>query len=96
MTRVAQIIWLWIWAAPFLIGVLGLFSASFASRRRWPIHVGVAVIALSFPLFIDALRSDGGPPGPGDGFVLMLYLLTLLPSVVMYGAFAWVLAKAPK
>lgn len=80
--------------APVLIA-LSAGAISFRSRRRWLIHIGAFVattVALPVYLRVQALLDPTtvNYPGPGDGFIVLLYLFYLLPSLIGYVIFCYV------
>jgi hypothetical protein len=79
---------------PVLIA-LSAGALSFLCRRRWIVHIGAFVamiIALPVYLRVQALLDPTtvSYPGPGDGFVVLLYLFYLPPSLIGYAIFCYV------
>jgi hypothetical protein len=85
--------------APLLLAILGAIVSLQLSRRRWIIHaITFVAMVLALPIYI---RIEGlvDPttiqyPGPGDGFVVLLYGAVLLLTVIGYSAFC-LLARVP-
>jgi hypothetical protein len=86
-------LWL-IWLAPIWLAVLGATISLRLSRRRWILHVSVLAMMLIAPFAAIYLQGIIDPttiqnPGPGDGFVLLLYLPELILSAVVYLIFVF-------
>jgi hypothetical protein len=78
-----------IWLAPIWLAVLGATISLRLSQRRWILHVSVLAMMLLAPFAAIYLQGIIDPttiqnPGPGDGFVLLLYLPELVLSAVVY------------
>jgi hypothetical protein len=88
----------WIAFAPFaIVGVAG-FVVWRMSRRRWVIHLlTFACLLLALPIYVKGLGildpSMISYPGPGDGFVVLLYLVNLVPAVIGYSIYALVTCR---
>jgi hypothetical protein len=81
--------------APVLIAISAGVLSLRLSRRRWIIHTaGFVAMAIALPVYLR-IQALLGPttvlyPGPGDGFVVLIYLLLLVPSVIGYAIFCYV------
>lgn len=89
------------WLAPILLAAIGGVLSSRLSSGRWIVHscVFAAMLlvlpaALYFQGVIDPTTVEYA--GPGDGFVILLYLIMLIGSAFYYGAFAWVTYRKRK
>lgn len=86
--------------APLVIAVLGAIISLRLSRRRWLIDaLTFAAMLLALPVYIH-LQGVLDPttvlyPGPGDGFIVLLYLAVLIPSAVGYSIFCYVSRTRP-
>ena len=83
---------------PILIVGLGIALSLRFTRRRWAIH-GLVFAALLFTLpaclYVQGLVDPTtiAQPGLGDGFVVLLYLFTVVPAALGYSAFAWLISR---
>lgn len=87
----------WLPLAPIAICTIGATIVASLYRFRWMVHVVVVLALLFLPYLSIHLREIADPtlavgPGPGDGLVLLAYLIVLVVSLLMYGvaiAGAW-------
>ncbi len=81
--------------APPLLAVAGALVSLQLSRRRWIIHaLTLAAIPLTLPIYVH-FRDVFDPttvsyPGPGDGFVGLLYLVISALTVIAYLIFCFI------
>jgi hypothetical protein len=94
MTRFYLSLFPWIPFAPIFIMIVAVFVSARMSMHRWAIHIGAfAALFLTLPLYIwtcallDPTTIEY--PGPGDGFVVLLYLFFLVPMTIGYSAYVW-------
>ena len=83
---------------PILIVGLGIAFSLRRTRRRWVVHGMVFVALLSALPACLYVRELVDPttimqPGPGDGFVVLLYLFTVVPAALGYSVFAWLISR---
>jgi len=84
----------WVGFAPIVIVLTAILTTLRVARHRWIAH-GLTFIALlvTLPLsiWIQVILDPTtiAYPGPGDGFVLFLYLYCLGPAVLIYSGYAW-------
>ncbi len=88
----------WIPFAPLAILIAAIPITVRMSRHRWLGHVlALAAMLLALPAyFLIAGILDPtmiAYPGPGDGFVVLLYGFFLVPAFLLYAAYAWVTRK---
>jgi hypothetical protein len=80
--------------APPVLAILGGITSLQLSRRRWIVHT-ITLVAMIFALpiyiyFLGVLEPTSIQyPGPGDGFVALLYLVILLPTTLVYSVFSF-------
>lgn len=80
-------------APPVIVLSAGLLSR-LVSRGKWMVHIAAFVATiLVVPLFIR-IQALIDPttiqyPGPGDGFILILYALLWFPSAIGYAIFCY-------
>jgi uncharacterized membrane protein YjjB (DUF3815 family) len=80
--------------APFAVAIVAGCIAAQMSKRKWIVHsFAVAPLFLAFPSYI-LTQGIIEPttiqyPGPGDGLVLLLYVINLLPTLLIYSTYAW-------
>jgi hypothetical protein len=87
----------WLPLAPIAICTIGATIAALLYHFRWMVHVAVVLALLFLPYLSIHLREVADPtlaigPGPGDGLVLLAYLIIMVVCLVMYGvaiAGAW-------
>jgi hypothetical protein len=94
VTKTLDVLWACLPLAPVAISILaGITSLQF-SRRRWIVHTfAFAAMVFTPPIYLR-IQSLLDPttvlyPGPGDGFVLLLYLFLLIPSLAGYSMFCY-------
>jgi hypothetical protein len=85
----------WIALAPIVILIAGVGGTLRMSRHRWLGHVVTAAgMLLTLPAYVwiggvlDPTTIDY--PGPGDGFLVLLYGFFLMLALSLYAAYAWV------
>ncbi len=87
--------------APLVIVIASALITLRISAYRWIAHVLTFVALLvTLPLCVW-LQGRLAPstieyPGPGDGFVLLLYLFFLVPAVLFYAGYAWFTRRKPR
>lgn len=81
--------------APVLIAVsAGALSLRLPRRRRMVHTAALIGMLIALPIYLR-VQAQLDPttvlyPGPGDGFILLIYLWLLIPSVIGYAIFCWV------
>jgi hypothetical protein len=81
--------------APVLIALSARALSFRLSRRRWIIHTAAFVaMAVALPVYLR-IQAALDPttvlyPGPGDGFIVLIYVLLLVPSIIGYAIFCYV------
>lgn len=96
MSKLYSFLWPWTWLWPIVVCGLAAPLARRLTRGRWPLHVTVVLLMLAgIPSSIylqglaDPTTIDG--PGPGDGFVVLVHVFTLIVSLVLYLLAAWLI-----
>ena len=86
--------------APLVLAVLGAIISLQLAYRRWIVHaITLIAMVLALPIYIY-IEGVVDPttiqyPGPGDGFVVLLYGVVLVLTGIGYLAFCF-FARAPK
>jgi len=82
------------WLAPILLAAFGIVFSPRLSIGRWIIHTSVLAAMLLvlpavfyFQSIIDPTTAEHS--GPGDGFLILLYVPVMIASALYYVAFAW-------
>jgi hypothetical protein len=80
--------------APPILAVLGGITSLQLPRRRWIVHtITFVAMVLALPVYIHFLGvlepTSIQYPGPGDGFVVLLYLVILLLTALVYSVFSF-------
>lgn len=95
MTKLFNFLLGLIWIAPVFFAALGVVLSSRLSNGRWIIHCFVFATmplvlpaAIYFQGIIDPTTVEY--PGPGEGFLVLVYLMMMTASAFYYAAFAWV------
>jgi len=84
---------------PMLVVAAGVRVTRRMSKYRWAVHLLVLVAILSAPLAFVSIGAILDPtwlelPGPGDGFLLLIYLVIAAPAIFAYASYAFVHALA--
>jgi hypothetical protein len=84
----------WVPFAPILIVGVAILVTLRMSKHKWIVHaLTFAALFLTLPVYIwiggvlDPTSIEN--PGPGDGFVVLLYFLALVPMAIGYAIYAW-------
>jgi hypothetical protein len=84
--------------APLIIMIAAIAATLHMSKRRWVVHLlTFAAMLVALPIYfriggiLDPTTIDY--PGPGEGFLVLLYGFFLVPAVLLYAAYAWVTRK---
>lgn len=90
--------WPLIWLTPILIVAFGVILSRRLTRGRWLIHALVfaaLILALPGSIYLQGLLDPTtiDAPGGGEGFVVLLYVVVLIPAAVYYGIFAWTMGR---
>ena len=96
MTKFYLAQYYWLPLAPVVIAVCGIVLAIFLSRRRWLVHIGSVALMLMAPAISIYLREAADPtliegPGPGDGLILVAYILVMVLCLFVYTLAAWMI-----
>jgi hypothetical protein len=80
--------------APLVLAVLGGIISLRLSQRRWIVHtitLGAMISALPIYIYLQGVIDPTiiEYPGPGDGFIVLLYLAVLLLTGIGYLAFCF-------
>ncbi|HEY1544422.1 MAG TPA: hypothetical protein VGG01_18650 [Xanthobacteraceae bacterium] len=93
-TRIYLSLYPWIGFAPLLITFPVILATLRLARHRWVVHTLTFIALLAtFPLYVwiqgilDPTTTQYTTPA--DGFVLVLYVFCLVPSLIVYSAYAW-------
>ncbi|HUI97649.1 MAG TPA: hypothetical protein VLX44_17975 [Xanthobacteraceae bacterium] len=94
VTRFYSALFPWVGFAPIVIVLTAILTTLRVSRHRWIAHVLTVItllVALPLCIWIQGILDPTtiAYPGPGDGFVLFLYLYCLGPAVLIYSGYAW-------
>jgi hypothetical protein len=86
--------------APPVLAILGGIASLQLTRRRWIVHtITLVAMILALPIYIYFLGvlepTSIQYPGPGDGFVALLYLVILLPTTLVYSVFSFFTRTRP-
>lgn len=81
--------------APIVIIALGVVVSMHLSWGRWIIHLLVFAALVCAPLAAFRIEWWADPttilyPGPGEGFLVILYLVLMIPLALGYAVFALV------
>jgi hypothetical protein len=86
-------IFLWVPLAPPVVAAVALFALRFVRGRRWVVHIfALVAMLLTMPIYffvwsvVDPIALE--LPGPGDGFVILLWIFFLICSMIFYAAHA--------
>jgi len=87
-------LFVWVAFAPIIIIGAAIFVTLRMSKHKWVIHVlTFAAFLFTMPVYIwiggilDPSTIEG--PGPGDGFVVLLYYFNSLLTAIFYACYAW-------
>jgi hypothetical protein len=87
-------LFVWVAFAPIIIMFLAIFVTLKISTHKWIIHaLTFAAFLFTMPVYIwiggilDPSTIEG--PGPGDGFVVLLYYFNSLWTAIFYATYAW-------
>jgi hypothetical protein len=79
---------------PLLVVALAIFATLQMSKYKWVVHaLAFAFIFFALPLYvwIGAILDPTiiEYPGPGDGFVYLLYAFVAVLTMIGYAVYAW-------
>jgi hypothetical protein len=94
LTRFYSSLAAWIGFTPIFIVGVAIFVTIRMSRYKWIVHVlTFSALLLTLPVYIW-IRGILDPttieyPGPGEGFIVLIYLFYSVPMIVAYATYAW-------
>ena len=85
----------WVAFSPIIVVIVAVNVTVRMSKYKWIGHtLTYAALVLTLPIYVFILGIMDPTtieyPGPGDGFVFLLYLFFLVPAILLYSAYAWV------